>query len=503
VGLKGVLWILRKILGGIYQGLNLLHLSLSRQLEYNADNVAVSVTGSDALIHGLARAPFATDCLGDAAQALNAAADHGLFSDDLFHHQTLAAARLRRLRKDERAGLPPDLPADPHEQVQVFQPVDDGIPDKYRSHPTDTMREENAKRIYIRSPQDDRSPWLLFGNLPALKTDVTWQFYANDLGRQEDYDPQPAAEVQKFIDAEHAETTFDAKYQGFYDDRFINPGDLQDMAVSPWPREKVAAWLASWPPADLQEQVEAYKQRQGEYHLLQGLKSGQLTLKDKTFSFRKRRRTLKDVDKLLMLVDKEYEDDQQAFQRLDREALLAHGSIARHLDGGNRAKGTRQSELSERYLFHMALQGLLQRVLDGQSKLQGILDLLAANTQFSDEDFKQLRYELGDIRKTLIACLKEAKSHETPELSNVPPGSLLYQLIVDRGDKDLPALTGDSISGEWLTKLLKRLEGVLSRIKRVHFKSLGSLLAFQERLAGEWKSTPVGQEGQAVFSPES
>src|SRR5207302_797840 len=51
-GLKGVLWIVRKILAGTYQGLNLLHLSLSRQLEFNADNVAVSVTGSDALIRG-------------------------------------------------------------------------------------------------------------------------------------------------------------------------------------------------------------------------------------------------------------------------------------------------------------------------------------------------------------------------------------------------------------------------------------------------------------------
>src|SRR5207237_8947219 len=38
-GLKGVLWVVRKILAGTYQGLTLLHLSLSRQLEFNADNV--------------------------------------------------------------------------------------------------------------------------------------------------------------------------------------------------------------------------------------------------------------------------------------------------------------------------------------------------------------------------------------------------------------------------------------------------------------------------------
>src|SRR5262249_51802413 len=44
-GLKGALWLVRKILSGIFQSLNLLNLSLSRSMEFNADNVAVSVTG--------------------------------------------------------------------------------------------------------------------------------------------------------------------------------------------------------------------------------------------------------------------------------------------------------------------------------------------------------------------------------------------------------------------------------------------------------------------------
>jgi Zn-dependent protease with chaperone function len=107
-GLKGSLWVVRKILSGAYQSLNLLHLSLGRRMEFNADNVAVSVTGSDALIHGLARLEFANECLADAAHSLNAAADHGLFTDDLLYHQTQAAGRLRKLRKDECAGLPPE-----------------------------------------------------------------------------------------------------------------------------------------------------------------------------------------------------------------------------------------------------------------------------------------------------------------------------------------------------------------------------------------------------------
>jgi hypothetical protein len=59
----------------------------------------------------------------------------------------------------------------------------------------------------------------------------------------------------------------------------------------------------------------------------------------------------------------------------------------------------------------------------------------------------------------------------------------------------LPPLSGDSITAEWLAKLTGRLDGVLSRLKRVHFKSPGSLLACQERLAAEWP------EGQPAVAP--
>jgi Zn-dependent protease with chaperone function len=501
-GLKGVLWGVRKLLAGTYQGLNLIHLSLSRQMEYNADNVAVSITGSDALIHGLSRCTFAAECLNDAARSLDAAADHDVFTDDLFEHQAQAAVRLRRLRKEERAGLPPELPEDPTQKVQVFQLVDDGVPDRYRSHPTDYMREQNAKRIYIRSPHDDRSPWLLFGDPAGLKREVTEQFYVHGLARKEDYNPQPAALVQKFIDAEHAENTYDPKYHGLFDDRFIDAGKLPDALTPPWPQEQMAGWLSTWPPPGLEAQVEAFRKRQGEFHILRGLKSGELQLKGKTFTFRDAPITLRDVDRLLTQVDQELAADVEAFHRLDRDACLAHWSLARHLDAAEGRPSGRQSELLERYRFHMAVQGLLQGMLGQQDQLQAILNFLSQNQQLSQQDFAQVRDALAEIHNSLTGSLDEAQSLRSPTLTNVPAGTSLFSLIVDRGDTALPRLSGENISGEWLGKLMTRLHGVLSRLKRVHFKSLGSLLACQEKLAGEWRTATAPASG-AACPPET
>jgi hypothetical protein len=73
----------------------------------------------------------------------------------------------------------------------------------------------------------------------------------------------------------------------------------------------------------------------------------------------------------------------------------------------------------------------------------------------------------------------------------VPTGSSLYDIIVDRGDRNLEPLYGDTISSDWIMKLMARLDGVVSRIQRLHFKSLGSLLTFQEKLAAEWNINAV------------
>src|SRR5436309_7917557 len=95
----GLQWVLRKILEGFFRAINFLNMALSRQMEFNADLVAVSVTGSDALVHGLARLDFATEALNQTYRDLSAAADHKLYSRDLFFHQSHAFHFLRRVGK--------------------------------------------------------------------------------------------------------------------------------------------------------------------------------------------------------------------------------------------------------------------------------------------------------------------------------------------------------------------------------------------------------------------
>jgi Zn-dependent protease with chaperone function len=71
----GIIWGLRKALEGLFHAINFANSSLSRQMEFNADLVAVRVAGSDAIVHALARLDFANETLDQALQDLTAAAD--------------------------------------------------------------------------------------------------------------------------------------------------------------------------------------------------------------------------------------------------------------------------------------------------------------------------------------------------------------------------------------------------------------------------------------------
>ena len=194
---------------------------------------------------------------------------------------------------------------------------------------------------------------------------------------------------------------------------------------------------------------------------------------------------MRDVPRLLSAVEGELKAAVESFHDLDRQALAAHRSAARLLDERTGQPG-REAELLDRYRFHLAVQGLLRGLLGEQGRLHGVLNFLRNNRQMNEADFNAVRDLLHGIREAISQNLKDARKFRTPALTNVPAGTPLDELIADRSDTRLETLGGESISGEWLGRLLTRLNGMVDRVKRLHFKSLGSLLGFQERLAREW-----------------
>jgi Zn-dependent protease with chaperone function len=479
----GTLWSLRKTLQGLFRVINFANSALSRQMEFNADLVAVSVTGSDAIVHSLARLTPAADALGQAWTDLMAAADRQLYSRDLFYHQTRAVDFLRALRKDPRFGELPLPPDDRPENVHVFQPEDTAVPRMWATHPSNHDREVNAKRRYIPNPIDERSPWLLFRDAPAVRENITRRLYqsARQIGDAKLESPEV---VQAFIDAEHAETTYHARYHGLYNNRYLTPGDLAELlaaasaeVTSP---DRLAEAHRRLYDDELSARMEAHRAHLQDFGRVATLAQGATTMAGKDFQFRGARHRAADAKQLVDQVKKELNDDYEWMARSDREAFLVHHAIARQL-GVDAVR-----ELEDRYRFHMAVQVLHAELVADRQQVETSLRAIGGKQRLSQGEFQVTLSVFAQAREALAQVLERSATLSLPPLTNITPGEPLRAILLNQPlVPELKAST-KSLDGAWVGKFQEQLSDVIDRIQRIHFKSLGGILSLQEKLAEQW-----------------
>jgi Zn-dependent protease with chaperone function len=482
-------WVLRKGLQGIYYLIHSVHAAMRRQMEFNADLVAVGLVGSDSRAHCWLRMGFGNDAFQQAIIDLRAAAQHHHYTWDFYHHHTAAMAYLRKVRRKPKAGIPPPLPADPEETNWIFDPKEAPIEEIWADHPPDHARERNVKRHYIRSVIDERSPWLLFQNADQLKTQITKKLNEEFLNYKKKFPMVEPAIVQEFIDAEHAETTYDPKYQGMYDNRIVDPGILSELVqvaahASPKPKDIYEALVAVY-PANLVKKMDKYFRHDGGMRMLQELRSGSLVLKGRTFNFRKKKYRLVDVPKLIKKVAKDIDDDHEFLKSMDRDVFLVHCRMARQL-GEARAQ-----TLVERYRFHLAVQEIIREWNKQQDLVENILVYLSDKEKLSNEVFHAVTDDLSAASDSLREGLRKASELYLPALSNMDEGKRLDLFLVEgKLVKHFDARRrSDSFSSEWIIDFLRQLHTILERLKRVHFKSLGVILGLQEQIAKDWCRT--------------
>ena len=491
----GILWVMRKGLDLLFRGINFTHASLSRQMEYNADLVAVSVCGSDAIAFSLARLDFAAESLGQAWSDLTAAADHGRFTRDLYYHHTKAAEFLKARRNDTTLGEVPPLPDDPTQTVRVFKPEDTSVPKMWATHPSNYDREQNVKARYVRGPIDGRSAWELFADAPAVREAVTRMVY--QVGRKAKperlEDPE---EVQAFIDAEHAETTYNPRYHGFYENRYIKPGDLDDLIPQAATIFADPEWLATTHARlcgdDLKERMAAHKTRQEEVGKLSRLAHGAVQLTGKDFEHRGRRYGPAAAGKLLKEVEAELDQDFEWMHAVDREAFLVHYAMAARLGPDEAA------ELERRYRFHLAAQELHSTLAAHSRHVQTTLASLGNRRQVSQAEFQGAIAAVRNAHETLRNQIDKAHGLLLPPLKNMTAGEPLGPFLLS--DPLVRSLHGSegTIDGAWVNQLLTQMGEVIDKGARILFKSLGALLALQELIAERWASPPAASEPAAA-----
>jgi Zn-dependent protease with chaperone function len=463
-GPRAVSWVLFQT----YKLLDFARYELRREREFHADLVGVSVAGSDAATHALLKTRFGDRTFGAALAELRKAADHRLYTADAYYHMHAAAPVVRRRERDPNLGLPPTY-AGPWDgkKVQVFDPDGDYEGQTDHGHPNDYEREENMKARFVPCPIDERSPWVLFEEPAALRERMTRKLYrAADMKLPRGAELADPRAVQKFIDDENQETTYDPRYDGVYDERMINPGDLDELneliRKEPWPDDRLAnvyGKLYHDVRGRADEWLELIKERR---RIIEDSKGG---------GSRRARRLLREVDDKL-------ERSTEWFDSLDRRAYLVFVQMAYRV--GNEY----YYDLINRYRFHLAVQGMFKAARHHQAEASVSANGVFGSDNPHPDDVMELMHTLRAARAALKKILREARELDLPAMKNFDEGDRLADFLLDQDI--VPELPETYVKGKWVGKLLGQLDQVMSRCNRLHFKSLGGILRLQEEIAAKF-----------------
>jgi TonB family protein len=268
--LRLIVWSIRSLVDLLFRVVVLAQRALSREMEFQADLVSVAVTGSDALIHALHRLAAADDAWN---RTLAFAADEQRANrpvKDLFAVQTKVIANIREILNDPEYGAEPSLA--PGESTRVFKAAVAAPPQMWATHPSNSDREENAKRLYVASAIDGRSAWSIFTNAQELRECVSRHL----IGKVE-ATPVPTDETLSVLDAQYHRSYLDRRYRGSYLGRTIvrHARTVQELygSVSAVPH----AAFGDLYPESLSHDIERLRELEQEKGLLSALRRGTLT----------------------------------------------------------------------------------------------------------------------------------------------------------------------------------------------------------------------------------
>ncbi len=491
--LRTIVWSIRSLVDTMFGWVMLAQRALDREMERQADLVAVSLTGSDALVHALHRLEAAEEALDRAIGFADAELAKGRAVGDLFAAQTFMLERMRVVFADPAYGRVPPLPADPS-QHRLFEARLAHPPRMWSTHPPNEEREANAKRRYVSAPLDDRSPWLLFDQPDVVRTAMTARAYQGMAKQPELVD---AAVTTRELEAAFARTFLDPAYRGMYLGRSIaRVADDVDALVEATPAPQSASALtealAALYPERLVGQLEQARELREETAMLEAVSRGVLDAPGGIVRHRGKAYRRQELPRLVAELEHEVAAAERVLTDHDRAARTLHRQAARLVEGGWEARLVGLLRLNH-WADHVGAD-----LEDARGVLQNVVSVVTADGRVSDAERERVVGAAAEVHAALRALHDGAGAVDLAGLEVERFDGKPLAEVLER--YELPPPAPEHI-GDWLGVIDSWIDGALGPLGAIKTTSLEALLQAEELVAAAVAGGPAPSPAGAPAPP--
>lgn len=466
-----IIWLIRQLLALFYQLLNIMYSSLSREMEFNADKVAISVTGSDAIVSALWKLDNGNSKWSETLNHAYLAAQKDHYVQNLYTHNLLALER----SEDQQSELLEALPIDQRGGKQFFSSSEASQVSMYASHPPNDHRENNAKVPYIAAMPDERSPWELFSDAKALQEAMSLLIYKQYLKKR----PKEfieADDFERFIHAETAGQELLAEYGNTFASRFLHIPSEEELAAVDSPSTDSADTIIDSLKSELTELMTPVNEI--EALMLSAQQIAQGASKESSFTYDGK---VFDKNKLeegySLLTEKREALFQNHFIEWDTKFCAAHLALAK--------QGNKEQALKDVYQQYALLSQLYKAIVASRGAIFTQLNQLQTQEEVSASMVTKFGNQVNEHVKQLNKHLEAFDHIAFVPLPNIETLAEFKASIFQKGR--LNVAKGDMFENGEFNRIANALEQSMGHCQRMDQKMIGVILmehhALQEMVA--------------------
>lgn len=469
--LQLLVWSIRSLVELGFRALLIAERALSREMEMQADLVAVSLTGSEALTHALYKLGPAETAWNRTVTFVGEECGRKRKVNDVFAIQSRVLDHLRVVYDDLQYGRVPTVAREEAPARRLFKAEFARPPQMWATHPLNHEREENAKRVYVDAPADERSAWIVFAEPAALREKVSLALYNEGAA---DVPVISLAEAVEHLDAEFRREFLNRFYRGVYLGRSVVRSKAKVEELYELPERFPSAALDATYPADLSPQLESLREMQRERAMLKALERGAMQIAGSSVYFRGKPLRRKNLPAALAQLDRELGELEERILAHDRLCRGAHLRAAR-VCGGGREEHLKSLLSLMHYADHCAAD-----LRDMQGWTSNVYQVVTAAGKVNQEKFQRLLAACNDLYRCLKAVYVEAPK--------VEPGAAVLQRLEAAswpevlGEFRFAAPTQENIN-DWLRNVDSWIDVATGGLIKLYEAALCELLKAEAALA--------------------